>query len=161
LNGTRLRALSSLNMHSPLQTAPSEKCTTCRTSPIQEKHAMPTSIKLIPAFMLVLGCYAPQTFAQSAPSATEGLYSEALAAFREARFPAAYARFIRLANAGHTPSAELALWMYLHGPALFDKDWDTTQDELTAWAQLARQPVPTQVARVYPQPLVSGAAHQR
>ncbi|MBC7730926.1 MAG: hypothetical protein H7306_03370 [Bacteriovorax sp.] len=51
--------------------------------------------------------------------------------------------------------------MYLHGPSLFGRDWDSTQDQLTAWAQLASQPVPTMVARVYPQSLAPVASRKR
>ena len=120
-----------------------------------------TPFKFIPVVMLVLVCHAPSTFAQSAPGAMEHLHTEAVASFREARFPAAYARFIQLADPGHAPSAEVALWMYLNGPSLFGRDWDTTQDQLTAWAQLAHQPVPTLVARVYPRTLVPVASRQR
>lgn len=125
-------------------------------------HAIPTTaFNFIPVVLLVLGCHAPGAFAQSAPGSTERMHAEAVASFREARFPAAYARFIRLADAGHAPSAEVALWMYLHGPSLFGRDWDTTQDQLTAWAQLAHQPAPTLVARVYPQTLVPVANRKR
>lgn len=105
----------------------------------------------IPVVLLVLGCHASAALAQSAPSAVERQHAYAVASFRQARFPDAYGRFIRLADAGHAPSAEVALWMYLNGPTLFNHDWDSTQDQLTAWAQLARQPVPTLVARSYPQ----------
>ncbi len=92
--------------------------------------------------------------AQAAPPAAasrtaDRLHASAVDAFRQARFSEAYGRFIGLADAGHAPSAQLALWMYLHGPALFDKDWDSTQEQLTAWAQLAGQPAPTLVGRVY------------
>lgn len=120
-----------------------------------------TLFKFIPVVLLVLGCHAPNAFAQSAPGATQRLHADAVTAFREARFPAAYARFIRLADAGHAPSAEVALWMYQHGPSLFGRDWDTTQDQLTAWAQLAHQPVPTLVARVYPQTAVPISSRPR
>ncbi len=41
--------------------------------------------------------------------------------------------------------------MFQHGPTVFDRDWDSSQDQLTAWAKLARQPAPTLVARSYPQ----------
>lgn len=109
-----------------------------------------TAFKCISVVLLVLSCHAPAAFAQSTPSGSERLHADAVASFRQARFPEAYARFIRLADAGHAPSAELALWMYLHGPALFGRDWDSTQDQLTAWAQLAHQPVPTMLAHVYP-----------
>ncbi len=110
-----------------------------------------TAFKCISVVLLVLSCHAPAAFAQSAPSTADRLHANAVASFRQARFPEAYARFISLADAGHAPSAELALWMYLHGPSLFGRDWDSTQDQLTAWAQLAKQPVPTMVAHVYTQ----------
>ena len=51
----------------------------------------------------------------------ERLHANALASFRQARFPEAYGRFIALADAGHAPAAELALWMYLQGPSVFGK----------------------------------------
>jgi hypothetical protein len=120
-----------------------------------------TAFKCISVVLLVLGCHAPAAFAQSAPpNVSERLHADAVASFRQARFPEAYARFIKLADAGHAPSAELALWMYLHGPALFGRDWDSTQDQLTAWAQLAHQPVPIMLAHVYPQTLVPVASRK-
>ena len=120
------------------------------------------ALQLIPVALLVLGFHAPGAFAQpvqpvpsvpsarSAPSVAERLHANALASFRQARFPEAYGRFIALADAGHAPSAALALWMYLHGPSVFGKEWDSSQDQLTAWAKLAGQAAPTMVARSYP-----------
>lgn len=120
-----------------------------------------TPFPWIPAVLLVLGCHAPGALAQAAPGASERLHANAVASFRQARFSEAYGRLISLADAGHAPSAELALWMYLNGPSLFGKDWDISQDQLTDWAQLARQPVPVQVGRVYPQALVPVATLRR
>ena len=117
-----------------------------------------TALKLVPAALLVLVCQAPVAFAQSAPGAAERLHANAVASFRAARFPEAYGRFIALADAGHAPAAEQALWMYRHGPSLFGKDWDSSQDQLTAWAKLAGQPAPTMVAVTYaktPTPVAS------
>jgi hypothetical protein len=114
------------------------------------------AIKFIPVVLLALGLHAPGAVAQSVQSArsepgvAERLHADALASFRQARFPEAYGRFIKLANAGHAPAAELALWMYLHGLSVFDEDWDSTQEQLTAWAELAGQAAPTMVARSYP-----------
>lgn len=119
------------------------------------------AFKCLPIVLLVLGCHAPAAFAQSKPSVAERLHANAVTSFRQARFPEAYGRFISLADAGHAPSAELALWMYLNGPSLFGRDWDSTQDQLTAWAQLAGQPTPTMVARVYPKALVPVASRTR
>ena len=116
-------------------------------------------LKLIPAVMLVLGFHAPQAFAQpaqsvqsarSAPGVAERLHADALVSCRQARFPEAYGRFITLANAGHAPAAEMALWMYLHGPLVFGREWDSSQEQLTAWAELAGQAAPTLVARSDP-----------
>lgn len=120
-----------------------------------------TARKWMSVAFLVLGCHAPAPFAQPAPSVSERLHANAVASFRQARFPEAYGRFIGLADAGHAPSAEMALWMYLHGPALFGRDWDSTPEQLTAWAQLAGQPVPTMVAHVYPKTLVPVASRSR
>ena len=103
------------------------------------------------AVALVLACQPPGASAQPAPGTAARLHANAVASFRQGRFSEAYGRFITLADAGHAPSAELALWMYQHGPTLFDKDWDCSQMQLTAWAQLAGQPAPTLVARTYPQ----------
>ena len=120
-----------------------------------------TAFKCLPIVLLVLGCHAPAAFAQSKSSVAERLHANAVSSFRQARFPEAYGRFISLADAGHAPSAELALWMYLNGPSLFGRDWDSTQDQLTAWAQLAGQPAPTMVAQVYPKALVPVASRTR
>ena len=112
----------------------------------------------MPVVLPVLGFHAPGAFAQpapsaqsaqlarSAPSAAERLHADALASFRQARFPEAYGRFIALANAGHAPAAELALWMYLHGPSVFGREWDSSQEQVTAWAAFAGQVAPTLVA---------------
>ena len=121
------------------------------------------ALKWIPAVLLSLGLQVPGAFAQPAPApaAQERLYANAVDSFRQARFSEAYGRLIRLADSGHAPSAELALWMYANGPALFGKDWDSTQDQLTAWAQLAGQPAPTMVVRVYAPPAVKLALNAR
>jgi hypothetical protein len=114
------------------------------------------ALKLIPVALLVLGFHAPGAFAQpvqsarSAPSVAERLHANALESFRQARFPEAYGRFIALADAGHAPAAELALWMYRQGPSVFGREWDSSQEQLTAWAKLAGQSAPTMVASIYP-----------
>ena len=113
-----------------------------------------TLFKWLPVVLLVLGCQVPAAFAQSTPRLSERLHQNAVASFREARFSEAYGRFVSLADAGHAPAAEQALWMYRHGPSLFGKDWDSSQDQLTAWARLAGQPAPLMVAASYPRALM-------
>lgn len=109
-----------------------------------------TAFRWIPAVLLVLVGHAPIAVAQPASGGVERLHEDALLSFRQARFPEAYGRLIALADAGHAPSAALALWMYQHGASVFARDWDCTQDQLSAWARLASQPEPTMVARSYP-----------
>ncbi|MCU0920584.1 MAG: hypothetical protein MUF16_09650 [Burkholderiaceae bacterium] len=122
---------------------------------------MHTAFKFLPVALLVLGCHAPAAFAQSTSTLSERLHANAVASFRQARFPEAYARFMALADAGHAPSAEMALWMYKNGPAVLRRDWDSTQEQLTAWAQLARQPAPTLVARLYPRTVAAVSSSTR
>ena len=119
------------------------------------------AIKWIPVVSLVVGCLAAHAFAQSPATAGDRLHAEAVGSFQKARFSEAYGRFISLADGGHAPAAELALWMYLNGPSLFGTDWDSSQDQLTAWAQLAKRPVPTLVARSYPRILIPVANRAR
>ena len=106
----------------------------------------------VPAILLMLAGYTNFSFAQSKPGTVEQMQASAEASFRQARFSEAYGRFILLADAGHAPAAAMALWMYQNGPTLFGKDWDTTQEQLSEWARLARQPAPVMVARTYGQP---------
>ncbi len=89
--------------------------------------------------------------AESAP-AHEKLHANAVSMFQQARFSEAYGRFIALADAGHAPAAELALFMAQNSNALFGKDWDVTQEQLTDWAALTGRPAPVLKGRIYLQP---------
>jgi hypothetical protein len=120
-----------------------------------------TASKFIPVALLVMGCHAPVAFAQQTTSLADRLHDNAVSSFRQARFPEAYGRFIALADAGHAPSAEMALWMYQHGASVFGRDWDSSQEQLTAWARLAGQPAPTIAARIYAPALVPVANRTR
>lgn len=80
----------------------------------------------------------------------ERLHAQALASFRQGRFPEAYGRLIALADLGHPPSAELALWMYQQGTTVFGKDWDSTPAQLAAWSTATGRPVVTMVPQAYP-----------
>ncbi len=106
-----------------------------------------TRLVLIAA--LVGACFAPAAQAQSGLTHAQ-LYARAVASFQQGRFPDAYGRFIALANAGHAPAAELALFMSQNDTVLFGKDWDVTQEQLTAWSALAGRPAPVLQARNYP-----------
>jgi hypothetical protein len=80
----------------------------------------------------------------------ERLHAQAVTSFRQARFPEAYGRFLSLADAGHVPAAELALWMHQHGPTVFGSHWDASPEQLTAWSTLAGKAVHTGTVRGIP-----------
>lgn len=63
-------------------------------------------------------------------------YVYAVQSFREQRYSSAYGRFAQLADAGHVPSAQLALVMYRNGPTLFGNDWSATPGQQRRWNAL-------------------------
>ena len=83
------------------------------------------------------------------PALVDRLHAEGVAWFRAARFPAAYGRFVALAEGGHEASARYALWMCLQGPELFGSDWDCSAEQVQDWAHFAGVPAPPPPARRY------------
>lgn len=92
------------------------------------------------------------------PRLADRLHAAAVESFRQARFAEAYGRFMALADAGHAPSAGIALWMWQHGPDLFGKDWDCSGEQLEAWSRLAGVPTPPLLARSYGRQVLGGDA---
>ena len=89
--------------------------------------------------LLFLG--AQSSGAQDLPITTlsseqEASHTYALQSFRERRYSAAYGRLAQLADAGHVPSAQLALVMYRNGPTLFDSVWFAAPSQLRRWNAL-------------------------
>jgi len=95
-----------------------------------------------------LASFSPAPMAHGAPPVAEQLHARAAWSFQHGRYPEAYGRFMALADAGHAPAAEVALFMYANGRALFGSDWDVTPDQLAAWAGLVGRPVPVMLADV-------------
>ncbi|WP_425259149.1 hypothetical protein ACPOLB_26930 [Rubrivivax sp. RP6-9] len=83
------------------------------------------------------------------------MHAEGVEWFRAARFPAAFGRFVRLADLGHEPSARYALWMCLNGPELFGRDWDCHGEQLQDWSRLAGVPTPPLRPRLYGRTIVA------
>lgn len=69
-------------------------------------------------------------------AAQAATYHDAVKAFREQRYAAAYGRFARLADAGHVPSAEVALMMYRNSASLFQNAWYASLDQQRGWNAL-------------------------
>jgi len=109
---------------------------------------------------LVGACFAPAAQAQSM-STREELHANAVVSFQHGRFPEAYGRFIRLADAGHAPAARVAMFMFHNGPSLFGSDWDVTQEQLSAWAALIDRPAPVLQPLIYPRAVVPVAHSSR
>lgn len=61
------------------------------------------------------------------------VHDRAVDAFRAQHYAAAFGRFVELADAGHVPSARLALVMLQNGPALFGSDWSASLDQQRRW----------------------------
>lgn len=64
------------------------------------------------------------------------VYAQAQQDFRSGRRAAAYGRFATLADAGHVPSAQIALVMQRQGAELFGAAWDATPAQQRRWTAL-------------------------
>lgn len=82
---------------------------------------------------------APADTACVRPLATPAAAMETAAqqAFRMQHYAAAFGRYVRLADAGHAPAAEMALFMLRNGPTLFGSDWSASATQQTCWNTLA------------------------
>jgi hypothetical protein len=85
------------------------------------------------------GATPPQQRPNDQPLDGQGrvLYEQASLAFRERQFPAAYGRFMRLADAGHVASAQVALVMLQNGSSLFGHDWSASPEQQRRWTALS------------------------
>jgi hypothetical protein len=69
-------------------------------------------------------------------AAQQAVYQQAQQHFRSGRRAAAYGRFAALADAGHAPSAQIALLMQRQGLELFGTAWDATPAQQQRWNAL-------------------------
>jgi hypothetical protein len=103
-----------------------------------------------PATSLAVAAAITGRLAESAPPtvapAIEAEYRQTVRLFRSGRFAAAYGRFAKLADAGHVPSARMALVMVEQWPRLFGSTWDAWPHQLRNWADLAHLPLPIMLA---------------
>lgn len=90
----------------------------------------------IPLFVATLAAALIGAAVPAPAAEPDGLHADATLAFRSGRFAAAYGRFARAADAGHVPSARLALLMFENGRALFGSDWYASPDQQRRWNAL-------------------------
>jgi hypothetical protein len=111
----------------------------------------PVTNAAIPATTVAVAAATAGRVAESAPPTVapeiEAEYRQALRLFRSSRYAAAYGRFTQLADAGHVPSARMALVMVEQGPRHFGSTWDAWPHQLRDWAVLASEPLPVTPAR--------------
>lgn len=91
------------------------------------------------ASLLLAGCLqeVPVERGPILPTAEpQARFDQAQQAFRSGRHAHAYARFAALADAGHVPSAQIALVMHRHGNGLFGSDWAATPWQQQHWTAL-------------------------
>jgi hypothetical protein len=91
------------------------------------------------AAAVVAAAAAPATDAPATARGTRSHaahYADATRWFREGRHAAAYGRIVALADAGHVPSAQLALVMHDQGRALFGSEWSASPDQRRRWNTL-------------------------
>jgi hypothetical protein len=95
--------------------------------------------------LLALGAHSAQALAQiqTVPTCSPAAAAEnapfkeaALQAFRDHRYAAAYGRFARLADAGDTQAAAMALLMLRQGPELFGNHWSASERQQICWNTL-------------------------
>ena len=102
------------------------------------RTALPALVSLVLALPLS-GCLqeVPVERGPILPTAEpQARFDQAQQAFRSGRHAHAYARFAALADAGHVPSAQIALVMHRHGDGLFGSDWAATPWQQARWTAL-------------------------
>ncbi len=90
---------------------------------------------VLPVVLLVQASPVAAQLAGLTP-AQHALYREAIESFRSHHYPGAYGRFAALADAGHVPSARIALLMAQEGSVLFGSDWTATPLQQQRWSAL-------------------------
>jgi hypothetical protein len=81
-------------------------------------------------------CHSAAAIPQALSPGQRGSFEYATQLFVERRFAAAYGRLAYLADAGHLPSAQLALLMAQQGGHLFGSEWDASEPQLARWHAL-------------------------
>src|SRR5262245_33048776 len=79
---------------------------------------------------------AAESFPSQLTASQQTTYDYAVESFRAQRYDAAYGRFIKLADAGHAQSAQMALAMYRNGASVFGREWDATPEQIERWTTL-------------------------
>ena len=109
-------------------------CNTLR----QTRLTLPALLLALPLLLVPPATAHAQTAAQGAGSTSLSAqdlksFGSATEAFKTKRFAHAYGRFMALADAGHVPSARMALLMLQNGAALFGGEFAATTSQHARW----------------------------
>ncbi len=122
--------------------AQTQQLTTWRepTGPKARRAWLAATVMALATLALVcLGPAVAQAQAQASTNASakqEQSYQRAIDGFKRARYAEAYGRVIDAADAGHLPSARLALLIVQNGPALFNTEFSATPGQVGRWQAL-------------------------
>jgi hypothetical protein len=94
------------------------------------------------AFVLrVILCGATLALSPAAPAQTasggQAAFEQAMADYERQHFAAAFDGLARLADAGHSEAARMALLMRAHGPRLYGQRFEVDAARRTAWLDVA------------------------
>ncbi len=67
----------------------------------------------------------------------------AAASYRKGDLGAAFVKFSGFANHGNVDASRIALFMHLHGPALYGRYWAASPDEVRRWRELGGAALPS------------------
>ena len=115
-----------------------------RTRPIISLGAMLATMALAALGAMTLGgtLIDAKAVTGSLPAGTDAplaqRHAQAVQAFRSQRYAIAYGAFATLADAGHAPSAAIALTLASQGGWLLGSHWSVTPGQLQRWNTLAQ-----------------------
>jgi hypothetical protein len=95
---------------------------------------------LISIMAICLHCTAAEATIADAPK-YETAFTAAMTKYKLGQWPAAYGRFVALADQGHPEAARIALIMLRHGVTMYGSDWGASQPQIDQWTKLAFQPM--------------------
>ena len=109
-----------------------------RTQPFT---AITRCLPIVAALVIAVAAPAARAQNRAAEMLCAQRHADAVQALREQRYAVAFGRFAESADAGHAPSALMALALVTQGSSTFGSDWLATPGQIQRWSALALQEV--------------------
>ena len=108
------------------------------TTALKRRVGLPALLLALPVLLAPPGAAQAQSAPRDASSVTLSAkqlkaHDSATEAFKAQRYAHAYGRFMELADAGHPPSARMALLMLQNGASLFGGEFAATTSQHRRW----------------------------